>query len=201
MDFRHQNCVRRVTELLDLVLGPNDVSEYTFRDFLFNKFQLDCFEQSHDELHKVARTIGYSADFRRVDVLDFLYSSAIATHNDSRYFVLDFPAESSALAEVREHNGQLVADRFELIVDGLEIANGYNELRDPDELECRMARDQRLRQQLDRSDIRKDKRLLAAMTTGLPQCSGVAVGLDRLVALSVGAESVQQVLTFIRDQI
>ena len=102
---------------------------------------------------------------------------------------------------MREHDGHRVADRFELIVDGLEIANGYNELRDPDELEYRMARDQRLRQQLDRSDIRKDKRLLAAMTTGLPQCSGVAVGLDRLVALSVGAESVQQVLTFIRDQI
>lgn len=192
---------QEVVDLIELVLGAGDVSEYSFRDFLFREFQLDCFEQSDEELHRVARTIGYSADFRRADCLDFLYSSAIANNRDSRFFVIDFPSESSALAEVRERDGHQVADRFELIVDRLEIANGYNELRDPKELEQRMERDQGLRQKLSRSDIRKDERLLAAMTVGLPRCSGVAVGLDRLVALTLGLGSVQQVLTFAHGQI
>lgn len=192
---------QEVKELVELVLGSSDVREYTFRDFLFNEFQLDCFEQSDEELYGVARTKGYSADSQRVEVLDFLYSSAIENNRDSRYFVIDFPPESSALAVIREREGHQVADRFELIVEGMEIANGYNELRDPDELEQRMERDQRLRRQFQRLDIKKDMRLLAAMTAGLPQCSGVAVGLDRLVALRVGAENVQQVLTFTHDQI
>ena len=201
LGFTTSELRQEVVDLVELVLGANDIREITFRDFLFREFQLDCYESTDDEILNVARKSGYSADKRHNDALDFLYSLAISNRKDSQYFVLDFPAESSALAEVHEHNGQKVADRFELIVEGLEIANGYNELRDPNELECRMERDQRLRQQLERSDIRKDKRLLAALTTGLPQCSGVAVGLDRLVALMLGAESVQQVLTFSHDRI
>lgn len=201
LGFTTSELRQEVVDLVDLVLGASDVSEYSFRDFLFKEFHLDCFEQSDEELHSVASTMGYSADFRRVDVLDFLYSSAIENNRHSRYFIIDFPAESSALAEVREVDGHQIADRFELIVDGLEIANGYYELCDPIELECRMERDQRLRQQLDRLDVEKDKRLLDAMAAGLPQCSGVAVGFDRLVALTVSAESVQQVLSFAHDRI
>ena len=199
LGFTTSELRQEVVDLVELVLGASDVSEFTFRDFLFREFQQDCYECPDEEILKVARELGYRAGTRREDVLDFLYSSAIAKSNDSRYFVLDFPDHSSALAEVRERDGHQVADRFELIVEGLEIANGYNELRDPDELEQRMERDQRLRRQLDRSDIEKDQRLLAAMTAGLPQCSGVAVGLDRLIALMVGVESIEPVLTFVRD--
>ena len=201
LGFNASELRQEVVDLVELVLGKSDVSVYSFRDFIFRKFQLDCFEKSDKELQKVARTNGYCANFRRVDILDFLYSMAIKNERDSRYFVIDFPLESSALAEVREVDGHQIADRFELIVDGLEIANGYKELCDPNELECRMEQDQRLRQRLARSDIRKDERLLAAITAGLPQCSGVAVGFDRLVALRVSAENVQQILSFAHDRI
>lgn len=200
LGFNTSELRQEVKELVELVLGPCNVSEYTFRDFLFNEFQFDCFDRTDEELNRVARTKGYKADDRRSDVLDFLYSVATTTCNDSRYFVLDFPAESSALAQVFEHNGNQVADRFELIVEGLEIANGYNELCDPVELNSRMDRDQSLRRQLNRFRIEKDEGLLAALETGLPQCSGVAVGLDRLVALAVGAETIQHVLSFANDQ-
>ena len=196
LGFNTSELRREVKELVELVLGPCSVSEYTFRDFLFNEFQFDCSEASDEELRKVARTKGYSVDFRREDVLDYLYSVAIENSRESRYFVLDFPPESCALAEVRHHDGHLVADRFELIVEGLEIANGYNELRDPIELKSRMERDQTLRGQLDRLHIEQDGRLLEAMETGLPQCSGVAVGMDRLVALSLGVDDIRHVLSF-----
>ncbi len=201
LGFNTSELRQEVKELVELVLGPSDVSEYTFREFLLNEFQFDCLEQSDEELHQVAQTNGYKANDRRLDLLDFLYSLAITRCKDSRFFVLDFPAESSALAQVFEHDGYQVADRFELIVEGLEIANGYNELCDPVELNSRMDRDQALRRQLNRFRIEKDKRLLAALETGLPQCSGVAVGLDRLIALAVGAETIQQILSFANDLI
>ena len=201
LGFSTSELRKEVKELVELVLGSSDIREYTFRDFLFNAFQFDCLEQSDEELHKVAQTNGYKADDRRADKLDFLYSLAITRCSDSRYFVLDFPAESSALAQVFEHDGYQVADRFEMIVEGLEIANGYNELRDPIELENRMERDQRLRRQLDRLHIKKDGRLLTALEAGLPHCSGVAVGLDRLVALSLGADDIQHVLAFTQNHI
>lgn len=195
-ELRHE-----VVELVELMLGESDVSEFTFRDFLLREFRLDCFVHPDEEILAVARKLGYRADTQRADVLDFLYSMAIAQSNHSRYFVLDFPAESCALAALVKRNGFRVADRFELIVDGLEIANGYNELRDPHELEHRMERDQSLRQQLDRLDIDKDQRLLAAMNTGLPQCSGVAVGLDRLFALALGADRIEHILAFADDRV
>ncbi|MXW08168.1 MAG: EF-P lysine aminoacylase GenX [Gammaproteobacteria bacterium] len=201
LGFSPSELRQEVKELIELVLGPSDVSEYSLRDFLFNEFQVDCYEETDQELHKVARANGFSADFRRADVLDFLYSAAIENRRESRYFVVDFPSESCALAEVREIDGHLVADRFEMIVEGLEIANGYNELRDPIELKNRMEHDQRLRRELERIHIERDKRLLAAMEWGLPRCSGVAVGLDRLVALSLGANDIQQVLPFTQSQI
>ncbi|MYD45879.1 MAG: EF-P lysine aminoacylase GenX [Gammaproteobacteria bacterium] len=201
LGFSTSELRQELKELVELVLGPSDVIEYTFRDFLFNEFHLDCFEQSDEELHKVARAKGYSADDRRTDVLDFLYSFAISRSKDSRFFVVDFPSDSCALAEVRKLDGNLVADRFELIIDGLEIANGYNELCDPIELNHRMERDQALRSQLNRLLIEKDGRLLAAIEAGFPQCSGVAVGLDRLVGLSLGAEGIHRVLAFAEHHI
>ena len=192
---------REVADLVELVMGSGEISEFTFREFLYGQFQFDCFECSDEELESVARTHGYINGSSRADVLDFLYSTAVAGKSDSRYFVLHFPTDSSALAEVREIDGHQVADRFELIVDGLEVANGYSELCDPAELDRRMRIDQKLRQQFDRLDIERDRRLLAAMEAGLPKCSGVAVGLDRLVALTVGTDCIQQVLTFAHDQI
>ena len=192
---------REISDLVELVLGPGESSEYTFRDFLFHEFQLDCFTSSANELLKVASASGYNAGPHFNDILDFLYSTAIARSSDTRYYVVDFPAESSALAELQERDGFRVADRFELIIDGLEIANGYNELCDPAELNRRMDRDQTLRRQLNRSDIERDQRLLEAMEVGLPKCAGVALGLDRLVALAVGTDTIEQVLTFAHDRI
>lgn len=192
---------REVTELVELVLHPGEIREYTFRNFLLKEFQFDCFASPDEELLKVARTNGYADGARRVDVLDYLYSTAVARNNHTWYFVLDFPTDSSALAEVQERDGHQVADRFELIVDCLEVANGYGELRNAVELNRRMERDQMLRRQLNRPDVEKDQRLLDAMEAGFPKCAGVALGLDRLVALAVGADSIHQVLSFAQNQV
>ena len=88
------------------------------------------------------------------------------------------------------------AARFELIVDGVELANGYHELTDPAELRQRMMRDNAVRSAAGRETMMADERLLAAMASGLPDCAGVALGVDRLAMLAIGASSLAEVMSF-----
>jgi len=111
-------------------------------------------------------------------------------------FVYDYPASQAALARLRPEGDLLLAERFELYVDGMELANGYFELTDPPEQAPRF---QCVPQRLVDSgkDPRAaDPRLLAALEQGLPACAGVAIGFDRLVMLAAGADQLSDVLAF-----
>ncbi|MEC9134310.1 MAG: amino acid--tRNA ligase-related protein, partial [Pseudomonadota bacterium] len=77
-----------------------------------------------------------------------------------------------------------VAARFELVIDGVEIANGYWELQDPAEHYSRFAEDRRVRKARGLPDVEPDTEFLQALEQGLPQCAGVALGVDRLLMLS-----------------
>ena len=103
----------------------------------------------------------------------------------------DYPASQAALAHVRQDDPP-VAERFELYVQGIEVCNGYQELTDPDELRRRI-REHRM-------DERLNSRLLEAMDAGLPPCSGVALGFDRLVMLAAGASALSEVIAFPFDR-
>ena len=89
----------------------------------------------------------------------------------------------------------LIAERFELFVDGIELANGYHELLDPDELHQRL-KTNALRQLDGRPALPVDSYLAEAMQHGLPDCCGVALGFDRLAMLSLGKDSISEVLPF-----
>ena len=109
--------------------------------------------------------------------------------------VYDWPASQSALAIVRD--GDIpVAERFELYVDGIEIANGYHELLDSEVLVKRNSANNLLRVEDGKNTLPEDSRLIAAMRNGIPACAGVALGVDRLVMLLTGAKSLEEVLTF-----
>ena len=93
-----------------------------------------------------------------------------------------------------------VAERFELYVAGIELANGYHELLDADELRRRNAAANSLRRADGKSPLPEESRLLAAMEAGLPPAVGVALGFDRLVMLAIGAQSVADVIAFPYDR-
>ncbi len=107
----------------------------------------------------------------------------------------DYPASQAALARIRPGDPPL-ASRFEVYLDGIELANGFHELGDDAEQHARFARDLARRQEQGLPMVPMDERLLAALAAGLPDCAGVALGFDRLVMLAAGANSIQDVLAF-----
>lgn len=108
--------------------------------------------------------------------------------------VCDYPASQAALAKLRDGNGVAVAERFELYVDGVELANGYHELLDAAALRERNRANNELRRGDGKYTLPEESRLLAAMEHGLPSCAGCALGFDRLVMVALGAKNIREVI-------
>jgi lysyl-tRNA synthetase class 2 len=113
-------------------------------------------------------------------------------------FLYDYPASQAALACVRSEEPP-VAERFELYWRGIELCNGYHELRDAEELRRRIEGESSRRIADGLPALPTPGRLLAAMQSGLPDCSGVALGFDRLMAVATAATSIRDVLPFAFD--
>ena len=103
------------------------------------------------------------------------------------------------MAKLRIDNGIAIAERFELFVDGVELANGYTELQDESEQRKRFNSENSLRIEAGKEPRSIDERFLTALESGLPFCSGVAVGLDRLLMLQMGCSSILETLAFSWD--
>jgi lysyl-tRNA synthetase class 2 len=110
-------------------------------------------------------------------------------------FVRDYPASQAGLARLQPGT-PAVAARFEVFLGGVELANGYHELADAQEQQQRFEADNRRRQAEGLEPVTIDRRLLAALRTGLPDCAGVALGIDRLLMVAGGAAAVEEVLAF-----
>ncbi len=129
--------------------------------------------------------------------LDFLFSHKVQPHlgENALCLVYSYPACQSSLARINEHNA-LTTDRVELFINGVELGNGYYELIDAEEQGRRFDKELSIRQQQKLPVSVKDQHLIAALESGLPECSGVAIGLDRLLMLLSGSESIDDVLSF-----
>jgi elongation factor P--(R)-beta-lysine ligase len=129
--------------------------------------------------------------------LDLLLVECIEPHLGfgAPVILYDYPATQAALARLSDDRTP-VAERFELYFRGIELANGYHELMDPQELRCRNRRINRSRQADGKPLLPESSRLLAAMEHGLPPCTGVALGFDRSVMLACGASELSEVIAF-----
>jgi lysyl-tRNA synthetase class 2 len=129
--------------------------------------------------------------------LDLLFSHLVQPHlgRGRVTFVYDFPALLPSLAR-RRPDDPLVVERVEVFLEGLELGNGFHELADVVEQDERFDRDLAVRRENGLPLMAKDERLLAAIRSGLPDCSGIALGLDRLLMIMTRAESIDDVLPF-----
>ena len=116
--------------------------------------------------------------------------------HDLPTLIMDYPPATAALAKTElDTQGNLVAKRFELYINGIEIANAYDELADSQALRARFEQDNALRAQHQLPLMPIDEHLLAACDA-MPRCSGIAVGIDRLLMVITGAKNVQEVIPF-----
>ena len=199
--FDHHALMDELDTLMDRVLGSAGTTRrLTYRDAFVEHGGLDVFEASTPALLARAEdsglTLSGDSPAERDMLLDFLFSHTVQPAlRDGRVYVYDFPASQAALARVRATQPP-VAERFELFLNGIEIANGYHELADADEQRRRFAADGAARKRLGLAQMPVDERLLAALAHGLPDCAGVAVGLERLFMIAAGESSIDAMMAF-----
>lgn len=193
LGFDAPRLMTEVAELVDALIGSGPYESIRHADLLERRFGMDVSQSSDESLLELARGLGSANDSNVDDALDLIFADAVGALRDRRVFVTGFPGRLATLARVNEDG---LAERFELVVDGVEIANGYHELCDADELERRMASDSTKRRERGRPAIAPDDRLIAAQQHGLPDCAGVALGFDRLVAMRLGASSIAETMAF-----
>lgn len=154
-------------------------------------------EDESANLALAAMTRDLPAECDRAMRLDYLMATKIqpSLPPNQLTVIYHYPADQAALAELEPADPRL-ARRFEVFAGPLELANGYQELRDPREQARRFERDNRRRRALGLPTMAADQALLAALTHGLPPCSGVALGFDRLMMTLTGAETISEVVAF-----
>lgn len=199
-DFDHHQLMAELAELVCLCLGERPWRKYSYRQLFLDMLDLDPFLAGADELEAVARgklDAGSLAGDRDL-WLDLLLSHIIEPQlaRQGMCFIYDYPASQAALSRIVETDGVAVGQRFELYVDGIELANGYFELRDPVEQRSRFEADNLRRAASGLASRPLDEALLAALEQGLPDCSGVALGVDRLLMLQTDVSDIREVLAF-----
>ena len=115
-------------------------------------------------------------------------------------FIYDFPASQASLSRIQPTQPPL-ASRFEVYYKGIELANGFHELQDAAEQRQRFENNRKNRKSMGLPDIALDEYLLAALSHGLPNCSGVALGIDRLCMLAIGCKTLANTLAFDINQV
>ncbi|SIQ85455.1 EF-P lysine aminoacylase EpmA [Solilutibacter tolerans] len=172
----------------------------TYRELYQRTIGLDPFTASIDELRDALGDVVIDpAGLTRDDWLDLLMTHRIQPDfaHDTITVMHDYPASQAALARIRdESDGHPVAERFELYLGPLELANGYNELGDASEQRMRFERDASIRHRRDGSASPMDQFLLDALAHGFPPCAGVALGVDRLMMSMLVTSRIADVLAF-----
>ncbi len=202
LGFSLERLMSEVEALVRELLGPDArraAERITYRDAFVRELGLDPLTAEPGELARAARAAGYvaGAAAERDELLDFLMAACVGPRlgRAALAFVHRYPASQAALARLDPRDPR-VALRFELYCEGIELANGFQELTSAAEQRARFERDLEARRALGLPELRMDERLLAALEAGLPECSGVALGFDRTVMIAAGARRIDEVLAF-----
>lgn len=196
-----------INVLIQEVFCLKQISRLSYRGVFEFYLKINVFTCTLEQIKQCAltRITGLSSDLQldRDGWLALLMSHVIEPRlaaMNLAVFIYDFPASQAQLAKIKKDEaGNNVADRFELYIAGVEIANGYNELLDADELQRRFTEDNKQRQDQSMAEMPMDNNLLAAMKAGMPECSGVALGFDRIVMLALNKQDIRAVQSFTFD--
>ena len=200
--WNEEELMREVETLLRSIVEPHRPLGPTIRMSYREAFQkflgIDVFAKPHQVRERLrAATVDVPADLDESNVIDLAFGLAITPRlpPDAISFVYDFPEHQAALARLKSTKPP-VAARFEAFLGGLELANGFDELTDEAEQRGRFEADRKRRRDEGRHTPPIDEPFLAALAHGLPGCAGVAIGIDRLVAVAKGLQSLYDTTSF-----
>ncbi len=199
--FDHHQLMDEMDDLLQLVLKCGAAERMTYQQAFMDVLGVCPLEGSMQELKVVAAKLGLSdiaePEDDRDTLLQLLFSIGVEAKIGQKTpaFVYDFPASQAALAKINRQDPR-VADRFEVYFKGIELANGFHELDNPKEQLKRFEQDNAKRVEMGLEPQPIDHHLIAALESGLPECAGVALGVDRLIMLAIGCDHIDQVTAF-----
>ena len=193
-----------VTDLLNLTLaqrfGEVRPTILSYKHAFMDRLDLNPLQATLQQLKDCARRVGLNLDLGddRLGYIDLLFSHVVepSLGFDTPVFLTHFPPELASLAKTElDEDGELVAARFELYIEGLELANAYDELIDADILRSRFEADNAERQKLGLHVMPMDEFLLEALPH-MAECTGIALGIDRLLMIATQKMKLEQVITF-----
>ncbi|REG84977.1 EF-P lysine aminoacylase EpmA [Marinomonas pollencensis] len=201
--FDHWQLMDEIEQLLAKILSVEtlECERLSYQQAFMRHLSIDPFTVPLEVLQQAAHEhteYGLQEEDRDT-LLELLFSTVIepAIGQNMPCFIHDYPVTQAALAKVyQDQKGQSVAARFELYWQGMELANGYYELTDAQEQQRRFNQDKQARQALGLAQRQFDERLISALNAGLPDCAGVALGVDRLLMLLSNNQHIEAVLPF-----
>lgn len=202
--FDHHALMDEMDELLQLILNTQPAERMSVLEIYEKYVGINPHQASVDELARAAQEkINLSTEITdRNTWLDLLFTHCIEPHigQERPLFLYDFPASQAALAKIR-HENPPVASRFEVYFKGMELANGFHELQNAEEQRKRFENDLLYRASHGLPAVPLDENFLKALESGLPDCAGVALGIDRLVMLAIKYEAIDAVISFGIDRV
>ncbi|AXY57325.1 EF-P lysine aminoacylase GenX [Acinetobacter chinensis] len=205
--FSLKDLMLEVTDLLNVVLvdrfGEVRPTVLSYKHAFMDRLDLNPLQATLKELKDACHRVGLNLDLGddRLGYIDLLFSHMVepSLGFDTPVFLTDFPPEMASLAKTRiDEDSELVAARFELYIEGLELANAYDELIDADVLRGRFEADNAEREKLGLHVMPIDEYLLVALPN-MPECSGIALGIDRLLMVVTNQMKLEKVVSFTAD--
>lgn len=205
--FSLKDLMLEVTDLLNVVLaerfGEVRPTLLSYKHAFIDRLDLNPLQATLQQLKDAAQRVGLNLDLGddRLAYIDLLFSHMVepSLGFDTPVFLTDFPPELASLAKTKlDEDGELVAARFELYIEGLELANAYDELIDAEVLRSRFQADNAEREKLGLYVMPIDEYLLAALPN-MSECAGIALGVDRLLMVVMNQIKLERVITFPAD--
>ncbi len=200
IQFDMMQMINEVDDLLQSILDCEPAERISYQKAFQRHLNIDPLEADHATLVEAIKQLNIELntdDYDRDTLLQCLFSFGVEPHigQEKPIAIYNFPASQAALAAISSEDHR-VASRFEFYYKGVELANGFKELTNPQEQKMRFEQNNidRANQNLPPQNI--DIELIAAMEAGLPDCAGVAVGLDRLIMLALDAMNLDDVISF-----
>lgn len=199
--FNAAQLMDEIDDLMTAVVGSEKAERISYQQAFITHLACDPLTASIEELTQLAKLQGFDhiaeQENDKDTLLQLLFCMCIEPKigQQTPCFVYHFPASQAALAKLNTDDNR-VAERFELYFKGMELANGFDELTEADEQRQRFIDDNNKRKAQSLAEVTVDERFLAALSHGLPQCSGVALGVDRLLMLALNAKRISDVIAF-----